>query len=150
MQVNGCLSFSDKISDGFYNILGMDPHLWAMCNESEEGRRMPLLMALKAVDPTESSLEVVLVDRHGDSGLMKLENRALELYYASGITLELVKKLAILVSDSMGYVHDYLVSDYLGSYYCLFNLSIFWGFEVVHSKQSKEIFIGNGKDMVNS
>ncbi|XP_010914324.1 serine/threonine-protein kinase CTR1 isoform X2 [Elaeis guineensis] len=102
LWVNGCLSFSDKISDGFYNILGMDPHLWAMCNESEEGRRMPLLMALKAVDPTDSSLEVVLVDRHGDSGLMKLENRALELYYASGITLELVKKLARLVSDSMG------------------------------------------------
>ena len=73
---------------------------------------MPLLMALKAVDPTDSSLEVVLVDRHGDSGLMKLENRALELYYASGITLELVKKLARLVSDSMGYVRDYLVADY--------------------------------------
>ncbi|XP_008802317.2 serine/threonine-protein kinase CTR1 isoform X2 [Phoenix dactylifera] len=102
LWVNGCLSFSDKISDGFYNILGMDPHLWAMCNESDEGRRIPLLMSLKAVDPAESSLEVVLVDRHGDSGLMKLENRALELYYASGITLELVKKLARLVSDSMG------------------------------------------------
>ncbi|KAG1326366.1 hypothetical protein COCNU_01G003000 [Cocos nucifera] len=109
LWVNGCLSFSDKISDGFYNILGMDPHLWTMCNESEEGKRMPLLMALKAVDPTESSLEVVLVDRHADSGLMKLENRALELYYASGITLELAKKLARLVSDSMGFITNMVI-----------------------------------------
>lgn len=83
--------------------MGMDPFLWAMCNESEEGRRLPTLAALRAVDLRESSMEVVLVDKAGDPGLKVLEDKALEYFYASGISLELVKKLARLVSDSMGY-----------------------------------------------
>lgn len=33
LWVSGCLSYSDKISDGFYNILGMNPYLWVMCND---------------------------------------------------------------------------------------------------------------------
>ncbi|MQL73837.1 hypothetical protein Taro_006222 [Colocasia esculenta] len=102
LWVNGCLSFSDKICDGFYNILGMDPYLWAMCNESEEGRRLPSLTALKAVDPGDSSMEVVLVDRQNDSRLKELEERALELSKNLGLTMDLVKKLAKLVSLCMG------------------------------------------------
>ncbi|ONK55303.1 uncharacterized protein A4U43_UnF5270 [Asparagus officinalis] len=102
LWVNGCLSFSDEVTDGFYNIMGMDPFLWAMCNESEEGRRLPTLAALRAVDLRESSMEVVLVDKAGDPGIKMLEDKALEYFYASGISLELVKKLARLVSDSMG------------------------------------------------
>ncbi|OAY74084.1 Serine/threonine-protein kinase CTR1, partial [Ananas comosus] len=39
--VSGCLSFSDKITHGFYNILGIDPYLWAMCNGSEEAGGFP-------------------------------------------------------------------------------------------------------------
>ena len=109
--MNGCLSFSDKVTDGFYNIMGMDPFLWAMCNESEEGRQLPTLVALRAVDPRESSMEVVLVDKAGDPGLKVLEDKASEYYRASGISLELVKNLAKLVSDYMGYVS------------CLFSLS---------------------------
>ncbi|WOL16480.1 hypothetical protein Cni_G25267 [Canna indica] len=102
LWVNGYLSYSDKITDGFYNILGMDPYLWAMCNEPEVGRRLPTLMALSAVDPSESSMEVVIVDKYDDSGLAQLESRACELYHASGNKLELVEKLASLVSDFMG------------------------------------------------
>ncbi|KAK9270924.1 hypothetical protein L1049_026511 [Liquidambar formosana] len=45
LWVSGCLSYTDKISDGFYNILGMNPYLWMMCNEFEEGRRLPSLMS---------------------------------------------------------------------------------------------------------
>ncbi|XP_072963907.1 serine/threonine-protein kinase CTR1-like isoform X2 [Typha angustifolia] len=102
LWVNGCLSFSDKITHGFYSILGMDPYLWEMCNEPKEGRRLPTLRALRDVAPSESSVEVVLVDKYVDSGLTELENIALESYHALGITLDLIEKLARLVSDFMG------------------------------------------------
>nr|CAB3488221.1 unnamed protein product [Digitaria exilis] len=102
LWVNGCLSWGDKIAHGFYNIMGIDPHLWAMCNAAEEGRRLPSLASLRAVDATESSLEVVLVDKDADSVLLDLERRALDLVRALGVTLELVRRLAVLVSDHMG------------------------------------------------
>uniref|UniRef100_A0A453CS07 non-specific serine/threonine protein kinase n=5 Tax=Aegilops tauschii subsp. strangulata TaxID=200361 RepID=A0A453CS07_AEGTS len=104
LWVNGCLSWGDKIAHGFYNILGIDPHLWAMCNADEgEGRRLPTLAALREVDASDqSSLEVVLVDKCGDSVLVDLERRALDLHRALGATLDLVRRLALLVSDHMG------------------------------------------------
>uniref|UniRef100_A0A0E0PDX2 non-specific serine/threonine protein kinase n=1 Tax=Oryza rufipogon TaxID=4529 RepID=A0A0E0PDX2_ORYRU len=103
-SVNGCLSWGDKIAHGFYNILGVDPHVWAMCNAAaEDGRRLPTLVALRAVDSGESSvLEVVLVDKCGDPALADLERRALDLYRAAGVSLDLVRHLAVLVSDHMG------------------------------------------------
>ncbi|XP_028777697.1 serine/threonine-protein kinase CTR1 [Neltuma alba] len=102
LWVSGCLSYSDKISDGFYNILGMNPYLWVMCNELEEDRRLPPLMALKAVEPNESSMEVVVVDRHEDSRLKELHDKAQELYCDSENTLVLVEKLGKLVAIYMG------------------------------------------------
>ncbi|XAR62072.1 Non-specific serine/threonine protein kinase [Bertholletia excelsa] len=102
LWVSGCLSYSDKISDGFYNILGMNPYLWVMCNDLEEGKRMPSLMALKAVEPGDTSMEVVLVDRHGDTRLRELEDKAQELYFASENTMVLVEKLGKLVAIYLG------------------------------------------------
>ncbi|KAA8528367.1 hypothetical protein F0562_035722 [Nyssa sinensis] len=102
LWVNGCLSYTDKISDGFYNILGMNPYLWVMCNDLEEGKRMPPLMAFKALEPSDTSMEVVLVDRRGDARLKELENKAQELYFASESTLVLVEKLGKLVAIYMG------------------------------------------------
>ncbi|XP_017603401.1 serine/threonine-protein kinase CTR1 isoform X1 [Gossypium arboreum] len=102
LWVSGCLSYNDKISDGFYNILGMNPYLWVMCNELEEGRRLPPLMSLKEIEPSETSMEVVLVDRRGDSCLKELEDKAQELYCASENTLMLVEKLGKLVAIYMG------------------------------------------------
>ncbi|XP_054796181.1 serine/threonine-protein kinase CTR1 isoform X2 [Prosopis cineraria] len=102
LWVSGCLSYSDKISDGFYNILGMNPYLWVMCNELEESRRLPPLMALKAVEPSDASMEVVLVDRHEDSRLKELHDKAQELYCDSENTLVLVEKLGKLVAIYMG------------------------------------------------
>ncbi|XP_061352490.1 serine/threonine-protein kinase CTR1-like [Gastrolobium bilobum] len=102
LWVSGCLSYSDKISDGFYNILGMNPYLWGMCNDVEEGRRIPTLIALKAVEPSETSMEVVLVDRHVDSRLKLLQDKAQELYSASENTLVLVEQLGKLVAIYMG------------------------------------------------
>ncbi|KAL3504886.1 hypothetical protein ACH5RR_034727 [Cinchona calisaya] len=102
LWVNGCLSYTDRISDGFYNILGMNPYLWVMCNDMEEGRRLPSLMALKAVDPIDSSMEVVLVDRRGDSRLRELEDKAQELYFAAENALMLAEGLGKLVAVYMG------------------------------------------------
>lgn len=102
LWVNGYLSFSDTITDGFYNIMGMDPFLWTMCNEIEDGRKLPSLNALKEVNPRDSSMEVVLIDKSTDSGLKMLEDKALEYYYTSGCTLELANSLAKLVANFMG------------------------------------------------
>ncbi|XVF36576.1 hypothetical protein REPUB_Repub19eG0069200 [Reevesia pubescens] len=102
LWVSGCLSYSDKISDGFYNILGMNPYLWVMCNEFEEGRRLPPLMSLKEIEPSDTSMEVVLVDRRGDRRLKELEEKAQELYCASENALVLVEKLGKLVAIYMG------------------------------------------------
>ncbi|XP_021679475.2 serine/threonine-protein kinase CTR1 isoform X2 [Hevea brasiliensis] len=102
LWVSGCLSYSDRISDGFYNILGMNPYLWVMCNDEEEGRRLPPLMSLREIDTSETSMEVVLVDGRGDSRLKELEDKAHEIYCASENTLVLVEKLGKLVAICMG------------------------------------------------
>ncbi|KAI3417339.1 Protein kinase domain-containing protein, partial [Psidium guajava] len=102
LWVSGCLSYADKISDGFYNILGMNPYLWVMCNNLEEGTRLPSLMSLQEVEPGGSSMEVVLIDKRGDSRLKELEDKARELFSDSENTLVLVKRLGKLVAISMG------------------------------------------------
>ncbi|XAR48487.1 Non-specific serine/threonine protein kinase [Bertholletia excelsa] len=102
LWVSGCLSYTDRIRDGFYNILGMNPYLWLMCNNSEEGKRLPSLMALKAIEPKDTLMEVVLIDRYGDARLRELEDKARELYFASENTLELVEKLGKLVAMYLG------------------------------------------------
>ncbi|XP_039020501.1 serine/threonine-protein kinase CTR1-like [Hibiscus syriacus] len=94
--VSGCLSYSDKISVGFYNILGVNPCLWVMCNEFEEGRRLPPLMSLKEIEPSDTSMEIVLVDRRLDTRLKELENKAQKLYCASENSLVLVQKLVAI------------------------------------------------------
>ncbi|KAL3830385.1 hypothetical protein ACJIZ3_019187 [Penstemon smallii] len=102
LWVSGCLSYNDKITDGFYNILGMNPYLWLMCNELEEGRRMPSLMSLKTVEHNDTSLEVILVDRRGDAQLRELEDKAQEIFFSAESTLVLAEKLGKLVAVYMG------------------------------------------------
>lgn len=102
LWVNGTLSYNDKISDGFYNILGMDPYMWMMCSNSEEGKHLPSLLALKAVNPGTTSMEVVVVDRYGDSRLRDLEDRAQELYFSAENNLVLAEQLGKLVASTMG------------------------------------------------
>ncbi|XP_068667684.1 mitogen-activated protein kinase homolog D5-like [Aristolochia californica] len=79
LWATGVLSYTDKISDGFYNIMGMNPYIWLMCNELEEGSKLPTLAALNAVDPTDLSMEVILVDKSNDVRLKRLNNKALSL-----------------------------------------------------------------------
>ncbi|CAN8274045.1 unnamed protein product [Cochlearia groenlandica] len=100
--VSGCLSYSDKISDGFYSILGMDPYLWSVCNDSEQGKQLPSLLLLKETEPSDTSMEVVLIDKCEDSRLKEMEDKAHELYCASDNMLVLVEQLGRLVAVYMG------------------------------------------------
>ena len=89
--------------------------MWMMCNDSDDGKRMPSLMELKAVDASTASMEVILVDRYKDSRLRDLEDIAQELYFSAENPLMLAEKLAKLVAASMGYA---------SSLYCLLNLPL--------------------------
>ncbi|XP_076949420.1 serine/threonine-protein kinase CTR1-like [Bidens hawaiensis] len=102
LWVNGTLSYDDKISDGFYSILGMDPYMWMMCNDPMEGKLLPSLLELKTVEAATSSMEVVLVNRYKDSRLRDLEDIAEELYFSAENALMLAENLAKLVAASMG------------------------------------------------
>ncbi|KAK7244969.1 hypothetical protein RIF29_39798 [Crotalaria pallida] len=103
-QVNGCLSYSDKIPDGFYLIHGMDPFLWIVCNDLQENGRIPSVDTLKSIDPSadSSSLELVLVDRQSDPRLKELQNRAHNISSNCITTAEVVDQLAkLLLADTI-------------------------------------------------
>ncbi|KAI3471980.1 hypothetical protein Pfo_028668 [Paulownia fortunei] len=101
--VNGCLSYFDKVPDGFYMIHGMDPYVWAVCSDHQESGRIPSLESLKTVDPAiVSSVEVISVDRRGDPSLKELQNRIHNLSSSCITTKEIVDQLAKLVCNHMG------------------------------------------------
>ncbi|KAL8154276.1 hypothetical protein V2J09_012036 [Rumex salicifolius] len=101
--VNGCLSYYDKVPDGFFLINGMDPYIWTVCNDIQENGRMPSIETLKSVDPREdSSIEVVLFDRRSDSRLKELQNRVHSISCNSITTADVVERLAKLVCNCMG------------------------------------------------
>lgn len=100
--VNGYLSYHDKIPNGFYQLWGMNPYVWTMCNDSRECSRMPSLESLKSVNAIDSSLEVILIDKRGDSHLRELQNKALSLVYGCANKKEVVEQLGNLVCNLMG------------------------------------------------
>ncbi|XP_057422709.1 serine/threonine-protein kinase CTR1-like isoform X2 [Lotus japonicus] len=101
--VNGCLSYSDKIPDGFYLIHGMDSYVWTVCTDLQENGRIPSVDTLKSVDPCiDSSLEVVLVDRRSDPTLRELQNTVHSISSSSLTTAEVVDHLSKLVCNRMG------------------------------------------------
>lgn len=101
--VNGGLTYADRIGDGFYHIWGMNPHIWALCNHPGQGDgRIPTLDSLKGVSPVKNLMEVVLVDKHGDSCLCDMENQAFNLAFKAADSKELAKCLGKLVSENMG------------------------------------------------
>ncbi|KAL4578765.1 hypothetical protein LXL04_014896 [Taraxacum kok-saghyz] len=100
---NGCLSYFDKVPDGFYLIYGMDPYVWMMCCDVQESGRIPSVELLKAIDiANESSIEVILIDRRNDPSLRELQNRIHSISCNSITTLEVVDQLAKLVCNRMG------------------------------------------------
>ncbi|KFK41812.1 hypothetical protein AALP_AA2G174700 [Arabis alpina] len=97
-----CLGYDDKILDGFYDLYGV-------LNVSSSERIPPLLDLQGTPVSGGMTWEVVLVNRSGDSNLLRLEQMALDIAAksksassSSFANSELVKKLAILVGDYMG------------------------------------------------
>jgi len=101
-QVNGCLSYYDRVPDGFYLIQGMDPFVWTLCTDVQEESRIPSLESLKTVSPSELSIEVALIDRNSDSDLRQLENMVAGLSCNFTTTNDMVEQLAKLVCSRMG------------------------------------------------
>ncbi|KAI3924157.1 hypothetical protein MKX01_029692 [Papaver californicum] len=111
--VNGCLSYFDKVPDGFYLIHGMNSYVWTMCTDIQEHGRVPTIESLKAVD-SDSSIEVVLIDKSSDPSLIELQNRVISLSRSCVTTKEVVDQLTKIVCIHMGDTasngEDFLVS----------------------------------------
>ncbi|ONK59434.1 uncharacterized protein A4U43_C08F6390 [Asparagus officinalis] len=100
--VNGCLSYYDRVPDGFYMIQGMDPFVWTLCTDVQEESRIPSLESLKTVHPNESPIEVAMIDRNSDSDLRQLQNIVAGLSCSCTTTNDMVEQLAKLVCSRMG------------------------------------------------
>ncbi|CAD6342472.1 unnamed protein product [Miscanthus lutarioriparius] len=100
--VNGSLSYSDKVPDGFYLIQGMDPFIWTLCNDVHDGGRVPSIESLKAVNPTDSAIEVVIVDKVADYDLRQLISMAIDVSRNRADSKEIATRLAAVVSTKMG------------------------------------------------
>ena len=101
-QVNGSLSYSNTIPDGFYLIQGMDPFVWSLCTDVHEENRIPSVESLRSVRPDDSSIQVVLVDRRADFDLGMLENYSSSFLSSSVDMKDVINQLAKLVSSRMG------------------------------------------------
>ncbi|XP_062219189.1 serine/threonine-protein kinase CTR1-like isoform X2 [Phragmites australis] len=99
--VNGILSYSDKVPDGFYLIQGMDPFIWTLCSDVHDGR-VPSIESLRAVSHTESSIEVVIVDKVADYDLRQLITTASDISRNRANSKEIATRLAGIVSTKMG------------------------------------------------
>lgn len=103
--MNGCLSYFDRIPDGFYLIHGMDPYVWTVCNDLQENGRIPSIESLKAIGPgMDSSIEVILIDRRSDPSLKDLQNRIDSISRNCITTEEVIEQLAKIVCSRMGWV----------------------------------------------
>nr|CAB3446747.1 unnamed protein product [Digitaria exilis] len=101
--VNGSFSYSDKVPDGFYLIQGMDPFIWTLCNDVHDGGgRVPSIESLKAVNPTDSAIEAVIVDKVADYELRQLINMAIDVSRNRADSKEIATRLAGVVSAKMG------------------------------------------------
>lgn len=101
--VNGCLSYGDKVPDGFYVISGMHPYMWSMCTDLQESGRIPSIESLKSVSgDLDSSVCVVLVDLRNDLSLKELLSAAHRISTSCMTIQEVVGHLAELVCAHMG------------------------------------------------
>ncbi|EOA34207.1 hypothetical protein CARUB_v10021716mg [Capsella rubella] len=97
-----CLGYDDTILDGFYDLYGV--------LNASSSERIPPLLDLQGTPVSDGvTWEAVLVNRSGDSNLLRLEHMALDIaaksksVSSSGfVNSELVRKLAVLVGDYMG------------------------------------------------
>ena len=102
-QVNGSLGYGDRIMDGFYHVWGMNPYVWALCsNRDEDGGRLPRLDLLKTVNPRDTNMEVIVIDKRTDAHLCELENQAMEISQTTTDSQMLAAQIGKLVCETMG------------------------------------------------
>ncbi|GAB4856402.1 copper transport protein ctr1 [Ancistrocladus abbreviatus] len=112
--VNGCLSYFDKVPDGFYMIHGVDPYVWSVCTDLQENGRIPSIESLKSIESSDSSpLEVVLIDRQNDSSLKELQNRVNSISCSCTTPKDVVDQLAKLVCNHMGGAASVIEDEFL-------------------------------------
>lgn len=80
----------------------MDPFVWTLCTDVQEESRIPSIQSLKTVRPSESSIEVSLIDRNSDPDLRQLQNIVLGLSRSCATTNDMVEQLAKLVCSQLG------------------------------------------------
>ena len=84
----------------------------------------PSLETLKTINPSDSSLEVVFVDRRSDPSLRELQNRVQDISCCCIETTDVVDQLAKLVCNCMGWFSlallalNYLACTSLTMFYC--------------------------------
>ncbi|KAJ4841800.1 hypothetical protein Tsubulata_044789, partial [Turnera subulata] len=101
--VNGSLSYSDKIPDGFYVLHGVDPYTWTLCTDHRDIGQVPSLELLKALDPrADLSIRVVVVDTFRDQGLKELHKRVIGLCSSWIPPKDVIHQLADIVCNQMG------------------------------------------------
>ncbi|KAH7547784.1 hypothetical protein JRO89_XS14G0015800 [Xanthoceras sorbifolium] len=101
--VNGCLSYFDRIPDGFYLIHGMDPYVWTISADQQDMGQIPSYESLKAIDPCNGlPIKVVLINKFRDPGLKELRYRVMSLSCNWVSAEDAIHQLANLVCHRMG------------------------------------------------
>lgn len=101
--MNGCLSYHDRIPDGFYMMHGMDPYVWTISTDMQEVGRVPSFESLKMLGPADDMpVEVVLIDNSRDHGLKELHNLVLSLSSSWVSVQDAIVQIAQLVCSHMG------------------------------------------------
>ncbi|KAI4346434.1 hypothetical protein L6164_007330 [Bauhinia variegata] len=101
--VNGCLSYSDKILDGFYIIHGMDVYAWTMSTDLQNNGRIPSFESLMSIEPCDDlSVAVVAIDKSRDPRLRELQSRVVSLSCNWTTTKDVTDQLAKIVCSRMG------------------------------------------------
>ncbi|KAJ7970541.1 Protein kinase [Quillaja saponaria] len=101
--VNGCLSYFDKILDGFYLIHGIDPYAWSISTDQKDVSVLPSLESLGAVDPCDDlSITVIVFDKSRDLELKELQSSVLSLSGGWTTLEDAIHQLANIVCNRMG------------------------------------------------
>lgn len=102
-QANGCLSYSDRIPDGFYMIHGMDPYTWAISTQQQDSGRIPSFESLESMNPRNgSTIKVVLIEKSKDPSFCDLHNKVLSLSRNWFTFEDAIYQLANLVCSQLG------------------------------------------------
>lgn len=102
-QVNGRLSYHDRVPDGFYLIHGLDPYTWTISTDLKEHGRIPSFESLKDVKPNNDlPILAIFFDRFSDPCLKELEDVVTNLSSNWFTSDEIAFYLAELVCNYMG------------------------------------------------